>query len=506
MNIVIADDEQIILKWMKKNIEALPGKNHVIETCSNGKQVLNCCLNQKVDVLFTDIRMPVMDGMEMLQKLAENQVLPYTVILSAYDDFSYARDCFKLGIQEFILKSEITKDELEKCIRDAEEFLKNRESKVKTQDTGREENQKLLERLYKKEQISDRQLEEYMKHIWGIEGEFAVMLLHSYAQISSTEQLQELLAYFFQEEQLKFYSAGKAENEILIICGMSAKGIEKLGLRLYETLASFGYKAICVNVSCSGYSYRELQNRYQECQEILQYQVFYENMAGMDYERMEKQWEDAGRETELQFKALEDQMKQQDWGMVEKCLEELFVSIQNIMPETTHLKHLVLNFILNLYWNYLDEEKREKVNMDQLIHLSSCQDLKGFESQVFQQLRLIFSMLRTQQPVYSEAVGKMIEYMEKYYQNPISLDELAAYVHMNRSYVSHLFKKETGDNIHNYLLWLRLEKAKVLLLKSRESIQMICEQVGIPDSAYFSKVFKKQVGKSPLEFRKEIQP
>ena len=62
MNIVIADDEEIILKWMKKNIEALSPENHVIASCINGMQVLNCCLNGSVDVLFTDIRMPVMDG------------------------------------------------------------------------------------------------------------------------------------------------------------------------------------------------------------------------------------------------------------------------------------------------------------------------------------------------------------------------------------------------------------------------------------------------------------
>lgn len=124
MNIVIADDEEIILKWMKKNIEALSPENHVIASCINGMQVLNCCLNGSVDVLFTDIRMPVMDGMELLKKLNQNHVLPYTVVLSAYDDFSYARDCLKLGVSEFLLKSEITKDELETCLQTAKERIK----------------------------------------------------------------------------------------------------------------------------------------------------------------------------------------------------------------------------------------------------------------------------------------------------------------------------------------------------------------------------------------------
>ena len=125
MNIVIADDEQIILKWMKKNIEELSPHYHVTGIYSNGKQVLDWCLKEKVDVLFTDIRMPVMDGMELLKALGENQPIPYTIILSAYDDFSYARECFKLGVKEFLLKSEITREELEKCLRTAREYLRN---------------------------------------------------------------------------------------------------------------------------------------------------------------------------------------------------------------------------------------------------------------------------------------------------------------------------------------------------------------------------------------------
>lgn len=110
MNIVIADDEQIIIRWLKKCIGELSPEYHIVEACMNGKQVLNCCLNEQVDVLFTDIRMPVMDGLELLEKLRANRVLPYTVVLSAYSDFSYVRDAFKLGAVEYLLKSEITKE------------------------------------------------------------------------------------------------------------------------------------------------------------------------------------------------------------------------------------------------------------------------------------------------------------------------------------------------------------------------------------------------------------
>ncbi len=164
MNIVIADDEQIILKWLKKNIEALSPENHVVKACLNGKEVLNCCLNQKIDILFTDIRMPVMDGMELLKKLVDNQALPYTIILSAYDDFVYARDCFKLGVKEFLLKSEITKDELEKCLETANRQMNvTGNQEINSEETGEERLKKLVLGTLNKEAVSKDALKVYWK-------------------------------------------------------------------------------------------------------------------------------------------------------------------------------------------------------------------------------------------------------------------------------------------------------------------------------------------------------
>ena len=105
MKVVIADDEEIILKWMKKNIEALFPECQVVATCTNGKQALECCKKWVPDLLFTDIRMPVMDGMELVEQLQDEEKFPYTVILSAYDDFSYAREAMKLGTLQLYSES-----------------------------------------------------------------------------------------------------------------------------------------------------------------------------------------------------------------------------------------------------------------------------------------------------------------------------------------------------------------------------------------------------------------
>lgn len=145
MKIVIADDEEIILKWMKKNVELLFPEHEVAAICINGKQALDCCREFMPDILFTDIRMPVMDGMELLKQLKTEGKLPYTIILSAYDDFSYAREALKLGVKEFLLKSEIVKEELENCIQRAEEVLKNTENQADIQAEKKGEVKEFLE-------------------------------------------------------------------------------------------------------------------------------------------------------------------------------------------------------------------------------------------------------------------------------------------------------------------------------------------------------------------------
>ena len=172
------------------------------------------------------------------------------------------------------------------------------------------------------------------------------------------------------------------------------------------------------------------------------------------------------------------------------------------MPDMALVRHLLLDFILNIYWNHLDETQRKKFSIDEFILISHCKSIRELEHRVLVYMKQFVEVLKASRPVYSEAVCKVIQYIEENYRENISLEELAKHVHMNKSYLSHLFKKETEKNIYTYLLDFRMEKAKKLLIETKQSVYQTGCLVGIPDSAYFSKVFKKNTGMTPLEFRK----
>ncbi len=96
----------------------------------------------------------------------------------------------------------------------------------------------------------------------------------------------------------------------------------------------------------------------------------------------------------------------------------------------------------------------------------------------------------------------MEQYIEQNFQTKLSLEEIAEALHANRSYLSRLYKSKTGKNLFDAILDRRIEAAKEYLLFTDMKTYEISEAVGIEDSGYFSKMFKKKIGVSPKEYRK----
>ncbi len=105
---------------------------------------------------------------------------------------------------------------------------------------------------------------------------------------------------------------------------------------------------------------------------------------------------------------------------------------------------------------------------------------------------------------YISSVEKAKAYITESYNKDISLDDVSREVDISPYYFSKLFKEETGENFIEYLTGIRIEKAKQLLAGSGLSMKEICAEVGYSDPNYFSRIFKKNVGVTPTEFKEEM--
>ena len=102
---------------------------------------------------------------------------------------------------------------------------------------------------------------------------------------------------------------------------------------------------------------------------------------------------------------------------------------------------------------------------------------------------------------HSDVVYKVMDYVKANYAQKITLDDIARHVFLSRSYLSSIFKEETGDSLFAYINKVRISKSKMLLLDSAVNLVDVAGLCGFDDQSYFTKVFKKATGISPKKYR-----
>ena len=121
IKLLIADDEDTIRNGIAKYIQLHTDRFDKIYLASNGQEALDIIFRDKPDIMFLDVQMPLKDGIEVMQEAKRADILPYTMILSGYDEFKYCRQALRLGAREYLLKPVRSSDILQMVNRAADE-------------------------------------------------------------------------------------------------------------------------------------------------------------------------------------------------------------------------------------------------------------------------------------------------------------------------------------------------------------------------------------------------
>ncbi|MGI6123460.1 MAG: helix-turn-helix transcriptional regulator [Acetivibrionales bacterium] len=172
--------------------------------------------------------------------------------------------------------------------------------------------------------------------------------------------------------------------------------------------------------------------------------------------------------------------------------------IEQIKVSNMLLCSLCFRLLANLSLDIDNIEINEADIYKQIRQCRSIQSLLGILTGVIDS---IFKLISENKKQYSLIVREVNTYLHENFNKNITLQSLADYVHVNSSYLSRLFKKETGMSIIDTLNKLRIEKAKQLLMNPKNKIFEVASEVGIDDPTYFTHVFVKYAGISPKEYR-----
>ncbi|MGZ9585631.1 response regulator transcription factor [Paenibacillus marinisediminis] len=511
--ILIVDDEKIERDGIKLLIEKYKYDLQVIEA-ENGEKALEYIRSYPVDILFTDIKMPFIGGLELAEEVSRMAPATEIIIYSAYGEFDYARRALHYNASSYILKpidihefNDIMTSVIEKCAMKQQEQMKAAKLLEGYQKGIEYEKEKWLIELLSGT-ASDHETKLAEQDI-PIAGKPVVLML-----IEFTERIfdkhNEAFADIVNEVIDREYEwLNINERQSVLFIHVSDKQ-EDIPIKAYsealtDRISRHFQRYCCIVYGSVVSDWKLIGDSFAQIEQTAGYKFFFEDnvilYTGDDFIDCIPTLDSVDTILANIYQYIDDD----DYTEATKSIELLFnhLSLKG-NSSAIYVKYLCSDMVKKACDKAV---KNQDVDFKQTVErIFKSDSILQVKEVVLHALNEIIG-----DNVYSDAnetkshiVLQVIRMIEKEFMNDISLEIIARRVSLNPSYLSHLFKKETGQSLIKYITMYRLEQAKVMLQKTNMKIVDICESVGYWNSSYFCLTFKKYHGVSPQKYREMI--
>ena len=499
--VVIVDDETIIRVTLRSLLVWESLGFHVAADFSGGKPALDYLRKNRTDLLIVDMKMPDLNGIALMEKLKEEGILPLTVVLSGYNEFSLVREAFRIGAYDYLLKSDVSRESLLALLQKLNQtiFL----------DGGRD-----------KTVFSDA-VEESLG-IGQLEGEHGMVLFSVDEGMKQTARFGEELGEYLQKPVLELArqlprvaARGKLAAVDPLHYVLAYKAGDRAQYRhtiisvvrqlqsVWRDYMNFTVSAAVSDPACG----EELFDKLKRGSSLIKLSA----LSGKNALCAEWEWEE-----ELEIYLREEEERADEglflalYGADVVALEEekrrFFEVLGGLSFEDGRRKCLV--FIARLaavfekygddFFGLFPEEANYR---EKLAVLGSDRELELWMNNY---LRWVTDYIENRHDtVQADAILRAKRFLADNYANPeLTLKSVADYVGFNEKYLSTRFTKEAGTTFSAYLTDLRMQKAKNLMVSTDLRMYEISERVGYHNVEHFNRMFKKSFGVSPGDFRK----
>ncbi|RBW69113.1 response regulator [Bacillus taeanensis] len=527
MKAIIVDDE----KHVREGLLLLGDfESYGIETiyeAENGDQAIELILQHRPEFIFTDMRMPKKDGIELLKWIQEADLHSKTIVISGYDDFQYMRSALFYGSFDYILKPidpDVLHQTLEKAVKEWKKQDLERQSLLEQNIVINEVKplywNHFFSKLLQQSTISSSEIAKIEKefHVNLCNEQCTIALIPMKVIINKQFQGDVDLAFFtvlnICNEMLKTSQTGFAfrnmNNEFeLIIILWKHKNINQLIEEIFSSIYQ------CLKVKCMiavGQKHPangELVPAYQSAVHVLLKHNLLENKKlNKIYTKQDL--------TLHPLTHLLDYSQEIKLAVQSASIEQVDQTLQKIYQPFKNQHYLSLEQ-LKVWENEIELLKNHWLKEYEISDQPSLYrgfdywlDNGDFSFEKFEEEKqkefhdLIKTLYDTEYRKEKNSMQQIEEYLHNHYQKDIKLQEIADQFFLSREYISRKFKQEFNENISDYIIKIRIEKAKTLLKNPHLKIYEIANQIGYQDDKYFSKVFKKMVGFTPNEYRKKV--
>lgn len=510
MNVMVVDDESVIRSHVASILRNMEGLR--VREAFNGEDALRLMEEAPAEIVLTDIRMPVMDGIELIRQCRMRFPDVWFIVLSNFAEFELAQKALQYGARNYLLKATITRDNVEKEVRRAmlhREKAKEKESRFNLNEVLMVQNSLFYERLHGHIQNAEllRRAERLRISVFG-EGfdrpsKFAVMEIERFGEWTKDKFAgqPDLAVYALinvVRECIKGWDGGNelfhfGENRFVVLdLGESDDGrhARKIGEVREAAKRYLGLEASFL-INCGFSGMHEFFEKVSASRNLLVH-FFYENhacvvcaeqlsepAADLDLFSFFQSVEGSG-EGRLQASALS--------GLVETYFELL----RHMRRPPSSAKDDVKTLIRFIEKGGFAVPSALNAEIEQL----QASRLADFKRPFTKWLGELDGSSR-----HREEISKALSFIHDRYATKISLEDICAHVNLSRSHLSKLFKDQQGIPVTEYLEAYRLKQARMLLRTTKQPISEIADRVGIGDVYYFSKLYKKHFGVNPSKDR-----
>lgn len=536
MKILIVDDEPDICELIHKLIDWKELGLLSLGSCQNGVDAMEIILRQKPDVVITDIQMPGMTGLSLIEKACKQNLQTKFIVISGYREFEYAQQAIRYGVEDYLLKP-ISKTDLNLVLkRLMQECGESAEKQAHEKSMRNEIQQKtaILRGNELRQTITDYDRTFHAEYFSFQPGTFLVVCVH--------------VSY---------------RNKREIDRGVIAKVLENVSLRIRELFKEQVFDCEYVLNDCNSYflmnyaenihiSYKERRDRLQNllrdvstqyqnlritfamgepCSDIgeirkaiesAEYASMLRLLAGTEkiaeYHKLRERLPDtpeckfAPEEVQILLHRIETLQKEpaleQIRSVYRKWNGTKSYSIANLFQIT---RGIVLQIRYEIVAMGLreelsaSEENEFGIPTENILHkrLANCDTVDELADFVCEYVAAEIdycSLLQTKK--VGEPIRIAQEYIRTHIDRQMSLEEVSEKAFVSPGYLSTLFKERTGKNFSDYVVEMRVEEAKRLLRQASYNVGEVAERVGYADARHFSKVFQKVVGIKPTAYRK----
>lgn len=491
IEVVIVEDEMLVRLGTKLCLEGYQGAIRVVEAFESAEEALAYFREHTADVLITDIKLAGISGLDLIRDVKPDHLQMRTIVLSCYEEFAYAREAMELGVDKYLLKHELSTDELSKAV--MELYQEGRVGRGLNRPNQQAEGEKYSEKgeayvlgylILRGEkdarnsgpgQMDFNILSEIIQKLMNVgrlgecflRHETEIFLVFQMEQGTAREEFSEKLRNFFERLSRNIYNYFNRNTYLFLS-------------EYFDTLA-------------------QVPEIFESTKKEASLAFYYEKSWLFWGEKLKVR---SGECPKLRMET-EGAFSREWYAASCRAIQNFFFEARRCLADVVQVKAEAVKYFYALEEcaaNYIGGKK-------EIFSAKDYTSIDAFDSAAMLEEWLLSLLKEAKErvPGSKDQIYGIEEYIKAHYQEELSLERVSAVFHMSMPYFCQYFKKHMGVNFVSYLNGLRIQKAKELLRDPALSTEQVAEAIGISNPNYFVRLFKKLTGNTVGAYRKSLK-